>query len=87
MKHVPYSFSKTLAAVPPQIQQEVNMEFAISDRIYNLMIKRGMNKKQLAQAIGKRPREVTKWLSSQHNFTIRTLALLSSFFDESLIKV
>ena len=29
--------------------------------------------------------EVTKWLSGQHNFTIRTLAMLSAYFDEALI--
>lgn len=76
-----------LASVPPQIQQEVNMEFAISNRIHNLMIAHGLSNIQLAQAIGKRSSEVTKWLSGQHNFTIKTLAMLSAFFGEPLIKV
>jgi len=87
MKQVPYSFAKMLATVPPQIQQEIKMEFAISDRIYDLMVKHNLNKKQLAQAVGKRPSEVTKWLSGQHNFTIKTLALLSSFFGEPIVHV
>ena len=42
---------------------------------------------EFAQALGKRPSEVTKWLSGQHNFTIRTLSLLSDFFGESLVRV
>ena len=42
---------------------------------------------QLAQKLGKRPSEITKWLSGQHNFTLRTIAQLSAFFGESLVFV
>lgn len=87
MKHVDYSFKEMLAAVPPQIQQEVDMEMAVSDRIVELMKKRGLNKIQLAQELGKRPSEITKWLSGQHNFTIKTLSMLSVFFGEPLVSV
>lgn len=75
------------AAVPSDIKQEVELEVAISNRIYELMTKRGLSKVEFAQALGKRPSEITKWLSGQHNFTIRTLSILSSFFGEDLIKV
>lgn len=44
------------------------------------MQERGLSKKQLADAIGKRPSEITRWLSGEHNFTISTLAMLSAFF-------
>lgn len=80
-------FREMLAEVPADIQQEVNLEVAISDRINDLMQKRGLSKLEFAQALGKRPSEVTKWLSGQHNFTIRTLSQLSSFFGESLVRV
>jgi len=73
--------------VPDDIQQEVDLEFAISNRINELMVQRGLTKLEFAQALGKHPSEVTKWLSGQHNFTIRTLSLLSSFYGESLIRV
>jgi len=87
MKHVSYSFQEMLNAVPPQIQSEVNMEMALSDHIVFLMRKKGLNKVQLAQALGKRPSEVTKWVSGQHNFTIKTIPMLSTFFGEPLISV
>lgn len=76
-----------LAGTSPEIQQEVSMQFAISNRICELMAKRGLSKKELAQALGKRPCEVTKWLSGQHNFTIRTLSMLSTFFEEPVVSV
>ena len=81
------SFQEMMASVPANIQQEVDLELAISNRINNLMTERGLSKLEFAQALGKRPSEVTKWLSGQHNFTIRTLSLLSAFFGESLIFV
>lgn len=51
------------------------------------MQERGLNKRQFAEALGKRPNEITRWLSGEYNFTISTLAMLSTFFDKSIIKV
>jgi len=76
-----------LSAVSPDIQQEVDMEVAISNRISELMTQRGLTKQEFAHALGKRPSEVTKWLTGQHNFTIRTLSALSAFFGEPLVRV
>ena len=92
MKTMKTPFKQMLAAVPADIQQEVDLEFAISNRINELMVQRGLTKLEFtklefAQALGKRPSEVTKWLSGQHNFTIRTLSALSEFFGESLVRV
>jgi transcriptional regulator with XRE-family HTH domain len=87
MKTMKTSFQKILSAVPADIQQEIDMEVAISNRINDLMEQRGLSKLEFAQALDKRPSEVTKWLSGQHNFTIRTISLLSSFFGESIIEV
>ena len=87
MKTMNTPFKQMLAEVPADIQREVDLEFAISMRINDLMLKRGLSKLEFARALGRRPSEVTKWLSGQHNFTIRTLSLLSSFFGESLVRV
>ncbi len=76
-----------LGPIPANIQTEVDLSFEISDRIDNLMRQRGLSKKQFADALGRRPSEITKWLSGQHNFTIATLAMLSSFFGQPIITV
>ena len=81
------SFQQMLDAVPANIQQEVDLEFAISNRIYELMTERGLTKIQFANALGKRPSEITKWLSGQHNFTVKTLSQLSSFFGKPLVQL
>lgn len=76
-----------LASVPSNIQQEVDLEMALSNRISDLMTERGLSKLEFAKALGKRPSEVTKWLSGQHNFTIRTISLLSAYFGKSIIHI
>lgn len=81
------SFSQMLGNVPAEIKKEVELEFSISNRIYELMSKRKLSKVEFAQALGKRPSEITKWLSGQHNFTVATLAMLSVFFGEPIVKV
>lgn len=87
MKQINTNFNELVSSVPKDIKAELDLSFAISNRIYQLMTERGLTKKQFADAIGKRPSEITKWLSGQHNFTIRTLSQLSVFFGKSLITV
>jgi len=80
-------YNSIVASIPKDVHAEVDMEMALSDRIYNLMISRGLTKAEFARAIGKRPCEITKWLSGQHNFTIKTISMLSAFFGEPLVSV
>lgn len=76
-----------LGPIPDSLQKETELSFQISDKIYSLMQERGLSKKQFADALGKRPCEVTKWLSGQHNFTIATIGILSSFFGKPIVTV
>ncbi len=76
-----------LGNIPEPIQKETELSFEISDRICDLMAERGLSKKQFADALGRRPSEITKWLSGQHNFTISTLAMLSTFFGRPIVSV
>ncbi|MDE6417820.1 MAG: helix-turn-helix transcriptional regulator [Duncaniella sp.] len=73
--------------IPRERREAARLSFAISDRLDALMKERGLNRSQLAHALGKRPNEVTRWLSGEHNFTISTLAMLSAFFDQPMIMV
>lgn len=76
-----------MLGVSPEERAETRLSFEISNRIDFLMNERGLSKKQFAEAIGKRPSEITRWLSGEHNFTIATLAMLSSFFGQPIIQV
>ncbi len=76
-----------LDPISANVQAEVDLSFDISERIDALMRQRGLSKKQFADALGHRPSEITKWLSGQHNFTIATLSMLSSFFGQPIVTV
>lgn len=86
MKTINDKFQQILSNVPQDITTEIDLSFDIATEIDSLMQERGFTKKQFADALGKKPSEVTKWLSGQHNFTIRTLAMLSTFFGRPLIQ-
>lgn len=87
MKRTAKSLQEILGPIPTDVCNEVELSFEISDRIDSLMRERGLTKKQFADALGRRPSEITKWLSGQHNFTISTLAMLSAFFGRPIISV
>lgn len=87
MRKVGISLQEIFDEIPTELREETRLSFAISNRIDALMKERGLNRKQLADAIGKRPNEVTRWLSGEHNFTISTLAMLSTFFGQPIINV
>ncbi len=73
--------------IPVAKREESRLSFAISNRLDTLMAEKGLNRKQLADAIGKRPNEVTRWLIGEHNFTLATPAMLSAFFGKLIISV
>lgn len=87
MRTVDIPFQEIFSEIPNEKREETRLSFAISNRLDALMRERGLNKKQFAECLGKRPNEVTRWLSGEHNFTISTLAMLSSFFGQPIISV
>ena len=87
MKRAKISLRELLSDISPEERAEARLAFQISNRLDFLMKEKGLSKKQLADAIGKRPSEITRWLSGEHNFTISTLAMLSSFFGQPIITV
>ena len=87
MKTATLQLNALLGDIPEELTMQTKLSFDISDRIDQLMRQNGLSKKQFAVAMGRRPSEVTKWLSGQHNFTIATIAKLSTFFGEPIISV
>lgn len=87
MKEAKEAYRRMVNSIPEEIRMSVDLSFDISNRIASLMEERNISTKQLAEALGKRTSEITKWLSGQHNFSLRTIAKLSTFFKEPIITV
>ena len=64
--------------------QKVARRMRAAIQIAEAMEKRGITKKQLADMMGRRPSEITKWLSGDQNFTIDTLTELSYYLGEKI---
>ena len=56
-------------------------------QIADAMKERGMSKSDLAKLMGRRPSEITKWLSGNQNFTQDLLAELSSYLHSEIAGV
>ncbi len=87
MKRMKTSLRDLFEEIPKEKREAARLSFAVSDRLYFLMKSKGLSKKQLADNLGKRPNEITRWLSGEHNFTLSTIAKLSSYFGEPIIEV
>lgn len=87
MKSMQNEFMQLVDSIPAAEREEARLSFDIADRIAELMQERGLSKKQFAEALGRRPSEITKWLSGQHNFTLRTIAMISAFFGKAIISI
>ena len=80
-------FQSCLSEVSNDVKAEVDLSFAIVDRIDQLLKERGMTQRELAEALGKKEAEVSRWMRGTHNFTIRTLAKISNVLGTQIINV
>lgn len=80
-------FRECLDAIPEERKAEFDLSFAIADRIDELLKRNGMTQRELAQRLGKRESEVSKWLTGRHNFTTNTIARISLALGAPVIKV
>lgn len=87
MKPINLSLQEIFNEIPKEKREESRLSFLISNRLDFLMREKGLNKRQFAQALGKRPNEITRWLSGEHNFTLATISMLSTFFGKPIISV
>jgi len=74
-------------AVPEEQKKQLAFSNDISDRIDSIMKERGMSQRELARITGKRPSEVTRWLSGTHNFTLATIAKLSVALNHDFLSI
>lgn len=83
MKDIRNRYREMVARVPQEMKEEINLSFAISNKIDALMQERGLSKKEFADQLGKRPSEITRWLSGQHNFFFYSHVWKNNFFELS----
>ena len=87
MKTTTELFSEAVSNVSEDVRLETDWSFAISHKIADALEEKGMTQKMFAKQIGKTETEVSRWLSGTHNFTLRTIAKISSVLGMNIITV
>ena len=75
------------AAITPQERAAFDLNFDISERIYQIIQEKGMTKRDLARLTGKKESEVSRWFMLGHNFTCKTIALIQLALGEKIVEV
>lgn len=73
-----------------EIEAKINAKFKaksreIRSRIVRIYISKGMKQKDIAEKLGKKPSEISKWLSGEHNLTIKSIMMLEVILEEDII--
>ena len=85
MKTTAVLFDECLAQVPNDVKMELDMSFALADKIDMILKEKNISQKQLAKKMGKTEAEVSRWLGGTHNFTLRTIARISEALGVKLL--
>ncbi len=80
-------FQEEIAKVPIELKFELDLSFAIADKIDAIIKEKGMTQKEFAKNMNKTEAEVSRWLSGTHNFTLKTIAKITNVLGESIITI
>lgn len=80
-------FHQILNETPKSLKMEVDLSFAVADRIEALLKRKGMSQKELARLTHTSEAAVCKWLSGTHNFTFSTIGKISVALGAPIINV
>lgn len=80
-------FHQIIDETPDSLRMEIDLSFAVADRIDALLKRKGMTQKELARLTHTSEAAVCKWLSGTHNFTFSTIGKISAALGTPIIYV
>ncbi|MCX6250825.1 MAG: helix-turn-helix transcriptional regulator [Bacteroidetes bacterium] len=78
---------RILANTPEEVKVFARLYGDLIVRINSILSEKTCTQKSLAGKLEKNPSEIHKWLSGEHNFTLRSIAKLQAALGEILIEV
>lgn len=73
--------------VSPDVRRQVDISFLIVNRIHGILTAKGYKQKDLADKLGKKEPEISKWMRGTHNFTIETLSSIEAALGEPISEI
>lgn len=80
-------FQQVLDETPKALKLQVEWSYEIADRIAGLLRKHRLSQKEFAKMVGTSEAAVSHWVGGGHNFTISTLAKISTVLGEPVISI
>ena len=80
-------FQQCLDAIPDEQRASFELSYGVAKRLDALLREEGMTRHELAQRMGKRDSEVSKWLTGRHNFTLNTISGIETALGKRLVSV
>lgn len=80
-------FSEFLKYIPNKVKNFVRISMDIATQINYYLNQKNLTQRELAAKLGKKESEISKWLSGNHNFTIKTIANIEEAIGEEIISV
>lgn len=80
-------FHQVIDETPESLRTEIDLSFAVAERIEALLKRKGMSQKELARLTCTSEAAVCKWLSGTHNFTFSTIGKISAALGAPIINV
>ena len=78
---------RIIEETPAEVKIFVKKYGDIVVRIHQLLREKGITQKELANRMEKTPSEISKWLSGEHNLTLRSIAKLEAELGTDLIYI
>ena len=75
------------AKVSPEVRRSVKLSFLIVERIHAILEERGLKQKNLANMLGKKESETSKWMRGTHNFTIDTISSIENVLGQAILQI
>ena len=74
-------------SITPQERAAFELNYSISEKLYQIIKEKGISKRELARMTGKKESEVSRWFAFGHNFTCKTIALIQQTLGISIIEI
>ncbi|MEM9982341.1 MAG: helix-turn-helix transcriptional regulator, partial [Bacteroidota bacterium] len=78
-------FEEALKNTPESSKRFAKNSLDIIDTVHEILNGKGLTQKDLADKLGKSESEVSKWLTSLHNLTLKSITKLEAALGEDII--
>jgi transcriptional regulator with XRE-family HTH domain len=78
---------RILANTPEEVKIFARLYGDIVVRVNSILKEKGYTQKSLAEKLDKSPSEIHKWLSGNHNLTLKSIAKLEAELGEPILQV